>query len=146
MDIRKMTIDDYERVYCLWRNTPGMGLNRVDDSQAGILKYLNRNPNTCFVAEESGEILGVIMSGHDGRRGFIHHTAVAISARERGIGSQLLEHAMTALEREGINKVALVVFASNDIGNRFWENRGFSKREDLIYRNKNIHALKRIDT
>jgi len=146
MNIRKMTIDDYDGVYSLWVNTPGMGINRVDDSKDGIAKYLNRNPGTCFVAEKDGNIIGVILSGHDGRRGFIHHTAVALSERKQGIGNQLVDCAMAALEREGIHKAALVVFANNDTGNGFWENRGFTPREDLVYRNKNIAELERMDT
>ena len=146
MLIRKMTIDDYDSIYRLWLNTPGMGLNTTDDSKAGIEKYLLRNPNTCFVAEENNEIIGVILSGHDGRRGYIHHTAVKVSQRTQGIGSSLLDRAMAALNDEGINKVALVVFKRNEIGNAFWENRGFTVRNDLVYRNKNINPLDRIDT
>ena len=122
-----------------------MGLNTTDDSEAGTRKYLERNPSTCFVAEDSNSIIGVIMSGHDGRRGFIHHTAVKVSKRNRGIGSLLLEYAMVALKNEGISKVALVVFDENEVGNVFWEKRGFTCREDLKYRNKNINDLKRID-
>ena len=141
-----MNIDDYSEVYNLWINTPGMGLNTTDDSEAGIKKYLDRNPTTCFVAEDNGGIIGVILSGHDGRRGFIHHTAVKVSERNRGIGSALVDHAMTALKNEGINKVALVVFDKNEIGNAFWEKRGFTCRDDLRYRNKNINELTRIDT
>ena len=76
MNIRLMTINDYENVYKLWLNTKGMGLNTTDDSKEGVLKYLNRNPNTCFVAEDNNKIIGVILSGHDGRRGYINHTAV----------------------------------------------------------------------
>ena len=146
MLIRKMTINDYDGVYRLWLDTPGMGLNTTDDSREGIEKYLHRNPNTCFVAEKNNEIIGVIMSGHDGRRGYIHHTAVKISQRAQGVGSSLLDHAMTALNDEGINKVALVVFERNETGNAFWENRGFTIRSDLVYRNKNINSLERIDT
>ena len=146
MKIRLMNQADYDGVYDLWINTPGIGLNKTDDSREGIEKYLRRNPDTCFVAEESSRIIGVIMSGHDGRRGFIHHTAVKPSGRNRGIGSALVEHAMTSLKNEGINKVALVVFNKNEIGNSFWEKRGFTSREDLIYRNKNINDLERIDT
>jgi len=146
MEIRRMTPEDYDRVYALWLATPGMGLNTTDDSRAGIEKYLARNPFTCFVAEEGGEIVGVILSGHDGRRGFIHHTAVKASERNRGIGSALVERAMEALENEGIQKVALVVFGRNQIGNDFWEKRGFTRREDLNYRNRAIRALTRIDT
>ena len=146
MNMRKMVTDDYDEIYKLWLSTPGMGLNTIDDSKDGIEKYLRRNPNTCFVAEQDGEIIGVIMSGHDGRRGFIHHTAVKTTERGHGVGSSLLEHAMNALSDEGINKVALVVFGKNEIGNHFWEKRGFTARDDLVYRNKNINPLTKIDT
>ena len=146
MTIRKMIINDYDGVYQLWLNTPGMGLNTTDDSRDGISKYLERNPNTCFVAEHDNEIVGVIMGGHDGRRGFIYHTAVKISERGSGIGSELVDTVMAALKDEGIHKVALVVYGKNEVGNDFWENRGFITREDLVYRNKNITELKHIDT
>ena len=141
-----MTIDDYEGVYTLWINTPGMGLNTTDDSKEDIDKYLKRNPTTSFVAESDGKIIGVIMAGHDGRRGFINHTAVLPDCRKQGIAKRLVDSAMDALDREGIKKVALVVFKHNEIGNGFWDNIGFTEREDLVYRNKNIHELSRIDT
>lgn len=144
--IRVMTIEDYAGVYDLWIHTPGMGLNTTDDSQEGIDKYLKRNPTTCFVAEAEGRIIGVIMSGHDGRRGFIHHTAVLPAYRKQGIARKLVDHAMNALEREGIHRVALVAFQSNEAGNGFWEHIGFTSRDDLVYRNKAIHELHRIDT
>lgn len=146
MNIRVMTIDDYDGVYDLWINTPGMGLNTTDDSRVGIGKYLKRNPSTSFVAECDGRIIGVIMAGHDGRRGYIHHTAVLPDYRNQGIAKKLVDCAMSALDEEGINKVALVAFKTNDIGNSFWENIGFVERDDLVYRNKNIHILNRIDT
>lgn len=146
MYLRRMSIEDYERVYRLWLHTPGMGLNGTDDSEVCIEKYLKRNPATCFVAELDGEIVGVILSGHDGRRGFIHHMAVAESEQRRGLGGRLLEKALQALEAEGIGKVALVVFERNEKGNAFWEKHGFSAREDLVYRNKALLETVRIDT
>lgn len=142
--IRLMTISDYEGVYDLWMHTPGMGLNSTDDSREGIEKYLKRNPATSFVAECGGRIIGAIMAGHDGRRGYIYHTAVLPEYRNRGIARALVERAMAALDAEGINKAALVAFKENDTGNGFWENMGFIQREDLAYRNKNIHPLKKI--
>lgn len=141
MKIRTMTIEDYDEVYALWLNTPGMGLNVLDDSKIGIDKYLQRNPTTCFVAEKDNTIVGVLLSGHDGRRGFIYHTAVALSERGKGIGRALVDNAIEALRAEGINKVALVVIDANKIGNDFWEHLGFTKRDDLIYRNKVITIL-----
>ena len=146
MNIRIMTIDDYESVYALWLSTPNMGLNNLDDSKDGIARYLARNPNTCFVAVKGIDIIGVILSGHDGRRGYIHHTAVAGSEQRHGTGAALLNAAICALEHEGIKKVALVVFDKNENGNAFWEKHGFSKRPDLIYRNKAIVDLTRIYT
>ena len=144
--IRVMTIDDYDHIYDLWIHTPGMGLNNLDDSRDGIARYLKRTPTTCFVALQGGKIVGVILSGHDGRRGYIHHTAVAVQARRKGIAAGLVSHAMDALKREGIHKVALVAFERNREGNAFWESQGFSAREDLVYRNKNISELIRMDT
>ena len=146
MLIRLMTIEDYNDVYRLWCNTQGMGLNTADDSRAGIEAYLSRNPNTCFVSEVEQEIAGAILAGHDGRRGFIYHLSVSAEHRGKKIGSALVERAMAALEQEGIRKVALVVYDRNQAGNAFWERLGFTKREDLIYRNKSIVELTRIDT
>ncbi len=146
MLIRKMTINDYNGVYSLWINTPGMGLNDIDDSKEGINKYLLRNPNTCFVAENNNKIIGVIVAGHDGRRGVIHHTAVAQNEQRKGIGQKLLDEAMQALKDEGISKVFLVVFENNEKGNAFWEKQGFTNRTDIVYRNKAISDIKRIDT
>ena len=146
MKIRLMTIEDYEKVYHLWLSCEGMGLNNQDDSKDGIARYLDRNPDTCFVAEESDEVIGVIIAGHDGRRGFIYHTAVNPNYRNQGIATKLVEAAMDALKANGINKVALVVFDRNKDGNAFWEKVGFTVREDLVYRNKAIAELVRIDT
>lgn len=146
MIIRKMTIADYDSVYDLWLNTPGMDLNNMDDSKQGIEKFLRRNPETCFVAEKDNRIIGVILCGNDGRRGYIYHTAVLVTERKRGVGTALVDAAVKALKNEGINKAALVVFSKNELGNSFWEKRGFITREDLIYRNRSINELTRIDT
>ena len=146
MTIRVMTIEDYDAVFALWLSCTGMGLNNLDDSREGIARYLRRNPDTCFVALEGDTVIGVILSGHDGRRGYIHHTAVHPAHRGQGIGSSLVEASLLALGREGINKVALVVFAHNSGGNAFWEKMGFTAREDLVYRNRALTEMIRIDT
>ncbi len=142
MTIRQMTISDYDEIYSLWIHTPGMGLNSLDDSEEGIEHYLRKNPTTCFVATEGSKIIGVILSGHDGRRAYIYHTAVAVSERGKGVGKALVEKAIEALQKEGIHKVALVVFGANDTGNSFWEKIGFEQRSDLVYRNKVISKEK----
>lgn len=146
MIIRKMTLKDYEAVYGLWLSCEGMGLNSVDDSRDGIEKFLRRNPDTCFVAEYEDKIVGAVIAGSDGRRGYIYHTAVSPEQRRQGIASKLVEAVMSALEEIGIAKAALVVFDRNADGNAFWEKSGFTVREDLVYRNKSIADMTRIDT
>lgn len=146
MEIRKMTIDDYDGVYALWMSCRNMGFNDVDDSREGIARFLDRNPETVFVAVENGETEGIILGGHDGRRGFIHHMAVRESYRRTGLGTKLAETCLEAMKRENISKVALVAFKYNEAGNAFWEAQGFTVRDDLNYRNKALRELVRIDT
>ena len=141
-----MVIDDYDEVYALWMSCAGMGLNDLDDSREGIDRFLKRNPDTCFVAECDNQILGAILVGNDGRRGYIYHTAVASQYRKQGIARQLVETAMQELKQRGINKVALVVFNKNENGNAFWEKLEFTIREDLVYRNKALTEMVKIDT
>lgn len=145
MKIRPMIISDYEDVYSLWMSCTGMGLNNLDDSKEGIERFLNRNPDTCFVAEDE-KIVGVIMTGNDGRRGYIYHTSVNPEYRHQQIGTKLVNASLTALSEQGINKVALVVFNRNETANAFWEKQGFSVRNDLVYRNKALADIQRIDT
>lgn len=145
MNIRIMTIADYDNIYALWLSCKGMGLNNLDDSREGIERFLKRNPDTCFVAED-GEVIGAIIAGNDGRRGYIYHTAVSPDHRRKGIAKALVNAALNALHDFGINKTALVVFERNADGNAFWESVGFTSREDLIYRNKALTEIIRIDT
>ncbi len=146
MTIRKMTALDYDRVYALWMSCKNMGFNDVDDSRAGIEKFLRRNPDTSFVAEENGEIIGVVLGGQDGRRGYIYHLSVHEAHRRQGIGRQLMDRCLAAMKQEGIAKAALLVFKRNEAGNAFWESQGFIAREDVAYRNRELKKLVRIDT
>lgn len=146
MDIRNILIDDYEAVYTLWTSCKGMGLNNLDDSADGIARFLRRNSDTCFVAEEHGQIVGAILAGNDGRRGYIYHTAVHPQYRRQGIATQLVEAVLQALRRARINKVSLVVFADNEAGNRFWQKMGFLPRTDLVYRDRPLAEMERQKT
>lgn len=92
MNIRNMILQDYEAVYSLWMFCQGMGLNNLDDSKEGIGRFLERNPQTCFVAEDQGHIVGVILAGNDSRRGYIYHTATSPEYRRQGIAAALVDH------------------------------------------------------
>lgn len=131
--IRTMTIEDYDGVRALWMSIKGFSIRSVDDSREGVELFLKRNPSTSVVAEKGGHIIGAILCGHDGRRGCLYHVCVAAEYRMQGIGKAMVVDAMEALKREKINKVSLIAFTSNDIGNAFWKQIGWMKREDLNY-------------
>ena len=136
--IRRMSAEDYDEALALWVTCGGMSLRSVEDSRAGIAAFLERNPDSCFAAEADGKVVGTILAGHDGRRGYLYHVAVCGAYRNRGIGTDLVHHALKALRKAGIRKTALVVLENNLDGNEFWEHVGFTAREDLIYRNMAI--------
>lgn len=128
-----MTIEDYDQVYHLWKTINGLGIRSIDDSREGVERFLKRNPTSSVVAEEDGKIVGCILCGHDGRRGCFYHVCVEESYRKHGIGRQMVGASMRALQAEGINKVSLIAFTKNDVGNAFWNRIGWTKREDLNY-------------
>ena len=135
---RQVTIDDYDQLFELWNSTEQSrrALNPVDDSREGIERYLKRN----FAAVKDGRIIGVILTGHDGRRGIIHHMCVHPDYRRMGIAAHLVSLAEEALKKEGIQKVFGLVFVDNEAGNQFWEKQGYSLRTNLNYRNKSLNA------
>ena len=131
--VRIMTIEDYEGVYALWKKIKGFGIRSIDDSKEGVARFLKRNPTTSVVAEKDGRIVGSILCGHDGRRGCLYHVCVVEDYRRHGIGKRMVVFAMKALKEEKINKVSLIAFTENDIGNAFWNTIGWTERLDLNY-------------
>ena len=136
--IRIMTITDYENLFAMWKSTPGMGLRSLDDSKEGISRFLIRNPNTNFVAYEDGRLIGAILSGHDGRRGYIYHTVVLPEYRRQGIASELVKTAVAALQEEGITRVCLNVMETNEQGKAFWISQGWERKDFLGFYSKGI--------
>ena len=133
MNIRVMKTEDYDSVYELWMSIKGFSMRSIDDSREGVEIFLKRNPNTSVVAEDNGEIVGAILCGHDGRRATFYHVCVREDHRRRGIGKKMVVECMNALRRERVNKVALIAFTVNDIGNAFWKQIGWTERTDLNY-------------
>lgn len=131
--IRVMTEADYDAVYSVWQGIHGFGIRALDDSREGVARFLRRNPTTSMVAELGGEIVGAILCGHDGRRGCFYHVCVREDCRNHGIGKSMAVACMRALREEGINKVSLIAFKSNALGNHFWKGAGWTFREDLNY-------------
>ena len=146
MNIREMKIEDYEQVFALWKTIKGFGIRSVDDSKEGIERFLKWNPGLSVVAEEKGMIVGAILCGSDGRRGCLYHVCVHRDYRRQGIGKTMVIWCMEKLRELQINKVSLIAFTKNDVGNAFWKEIGWTKREDLNYydftlNEKNITAF-----
>jgi ribosomal protein S18 acetylase RimI-like enzyme len=135
--IREMSIEDYEEVYKIWVRIPGVGITDAD-SKERISLYLDRNPNLSFVCQVEGKIVGTILCGHDGKRGYIQHTCVLPEWRGKNIGRYLVEEVVEELKGLEIDKCHLFVFADNEIGQGFWKSLGWKKRSDILIFSKNI--------
>lgn len=132
--IRAMTAEDYDGLRALWMTIRGFGIRSLDDSREGVERFLKRNPESSVVATtEDGGIVGGILCGHDGRRGCLYHVCVREDCRRLGVGKSMVVYCMNALRAEGINKVSLIAFTANDVGNAFWRQIGWTRREDLNY-------------
>ena len=129
--VRTMTIDDYEEVSLLWHKIKGFSIRSIDDSREGVARFLKRNPDSSVVAVEDSRVVGAILCGHDGRRGCLYHVCVHEDYRKQGIGQKMVEACLAALKREHVNKVNLIAFKKNDIGNHFWQGMGWTFRDQI---------------
>ena len=135
--IREIHIDEYSEVYNLWSATPGVGMNEAD-SRENLNKFLLKNKGMSFCCKKENRIVGTVLCGHDGRRGYIYHVTVAEGYRGRGIGSMLVDKSLQKLRKEGIGKCHLFVFNDNKVGNAFWSSIGWTKRDDLFIYSKSL--------
>ena len=126
MTTRDFVIADYEAAVALWNEVEGVEICE-GDSRAELLAYLARNPGLSRVAEEVGRLIGAVLCGHDGRRGWIYHLAVSPSYRGRGIGKLLLEDCVQGLARAGIKRALILVARENPLGFEFWRRNGWEE-------------------
>lgn len=137
--IRPMTMEDYDEVFAMWQSISGFGIRSMDDSREGIERFIKRNPDLSVVALHEGRIIGGILCGHDGRRGCMYHVCVRVEYRMLGIGQKMVERCKEALRREGVNKINLIAFRNNAVGNRFWQKLNWKFREDCNYYEENLN-------
>lgn len=128
--ILPFVIEDYDEVFALWQKCEGVGLSSADSRQ-NITAYLDRNAGMSFAARDGETIVGAILCGHDGRRGYIHHLAVQENYRRHGIGRHLVKHSLAALKEESIQKCHLLIFHENEYGIAFWQSVGWTFRQDI---------------
>jgi len=138
IDVVPFTIDVYDDVLMLWEQAEGVGLHDYSDSREGIESYLSRNPGLSFVARAGGTVVGAVLAGHDGRRGYLHYLTVHPDYRRQGIGRRLVDCCLGALQKAGIPKCHLFIFNDNVSGIAFWESVGWTPRTDIAIVSKII--------
>ncbi len=137
VEIRIMKANDYAHALNLWQSLPGLGLSKADEKNA-IQDFLGKNPTTCFVAQDSGRIIGTVLGGSDGRRGYLYHLAVHKDYQRLGLGRQLAEICLAALKSQGMQKCHIFVISSNLEGIQFWKKLGWLLREDIHVMSKDL--------
>lgn len=137
VEISSFTMADYDEVFALWQSTPGVGLSDAD-SREKIASYLARNPGLSFVARADGLLAGAVLCGTDGRRGYLHHLAVAAQFRRQGIGETLVDCCLRGLKDLDCLKCHIFVYDGNIEGRAFWERVGWKLRTDLVIMSKDI--------
>ena len=137
IQIAPLSVAEYPAVLRLWQATEGITV-RDADSPADVERYLERNPGLSFVARDGDQVIGAVLCGHDGRRGYLNHLAVAAAYRHRGIGKSLVERCLAALQQSGIDKCHLFVLDDNSPGQAFWKHTGWTPREDLVMMSRTL--------
>jgi len=135
--IQEMSLQDYDEIRALWQESEGIELSEVD-SKEDIARFLERNPGLSFVARDKGQLVGVVLCSHDGRRGYIDQLAVRKSHRRQGIGKGLVDRCLYNLMRSAIHKWHLFILEDNQEAIAFWKKLGWAKRVELATMSQNL--------
>jgi ribosomal protein S18 acetylase RimI-like enzyme len=124
------TIADYDEVVAFWKSQKGVGLNETDERDR-IAGYLERNPGMSVIVRDGKQLIGAVLCGHDGRRGYLNHLAVAASHRHRGVGREIVRLCLERLRQADVQRCNVFLFTENAEGEIFWRALGFKNRSDL---------------
>jgi ribosomal protein S18 acetylase RimI-like enzyme len=130
IEILPMAVGDLEAVTALWNGTEGVGLNESDDP-GQLRAFLERNPGLSLVARDGSRLVGAVMCGHDGRRGFLYHLAVLPEHRKHGIGRAMVDRCLDALRSLGLLRCNILIYVDNHSGDQFWKRGGWYDRSEL---------------
>ncbi len=135
LNIELVSEADIPVMLALWRNTPGLG---VGDEEASLRDFIRRNPTTCLLAKSGDSIVGTVLGGFDGRRGYIYHLAVRPDHQRRGWGTKMLQEVIIRLEELKADKIHLFVFKGNQGAQAFYESQAWTKRHDIQVYSLNV--------
>ena len=130
MKIEKFTIEYYDEIVELWRKA---GIEVVSsDTIDEVTRVLSRNPDLFLIGKINDEVIAVVMGAFDGRRGYVHHLAVAPDYQKMGYGKIIMEVLIEQFRAMSVHKVHLFIEKSNKSTVEFYSNLGWDVREDLI--------------
>lgn len=141
LEIREFQVSDYDSALALWKRCEGVGLSAADE-RCPVINFLNHNPGFCFVALEDGELVGTVLCGNDGRRGYLYHLAVDPRFRKQGLGGQLAKRSLEGLRSAGIQKCHIMVFGTNKSGQTFWQHAGWIPRPEIVLMSYDVTCAK----
>ena len=121
---RELRITDYDAAIALWKRVEGVEVAE-GDSREEVARYLLRNRGLSRVAEDGRALIGALLCGHDGRRGFIYHLAVDPARHRQGIGHRLVDESLAGLRKHGLKRVLILVATDNEFGRAFWSRCGW---------------------
>ena len=121
---REFSIDDYSAALQLWRRVEGLEIAEGDDRES-VAQFLVRNPGLSRVAVDASAVIGVVLCGHDGRRGHIYHLAVDRVYRGCGLGKRLVDECLERLRTAGVVRAIILVADNNFGGAEFWKRAGW---------------------
>lgn len=123
--------EDLAEARSLWASSEGVELCEGDEL-AELENYLRRNPGHSFAAKSQGRLIGAVLAGHDGRRGYLYHLAVAPAARGQGVGRTLVSLASERLRAAGVRRSLILVARDNVSGKAFWSREGWEVLENAL--------------
>lgn len=130
VDVIPMTTAHLPAALRLWADAEGVEVAE-GDSPEELARYLTRNPDLSTVAlDPSGAVVGAVLCGHDGRRGYVYHLSVATSYRGQGVGRAIMRRSLDGLRRQGLPRALLLVADDNHGGHEFWLREGW---EDMPF-------------
>jgi putative acetyltransferase len=140
LEIVPMAGEDLAAVTALWNDTEGVGMNESDDPQQ-LRAFLARNPGLSLVARDGSRLIGAVLCGHDGRRGFLYHLAVLPEYRKRGVGRAIVDQCLDRLGALGLLRCNILMYVDNHTGEQFWKRGGWYDRSELKLMQKDIDSF-----
>jgi ribosomal protein S18 acetylase RimI-like enzyme len=140
IEIRKFSMSEYKEVTTFWASIPEVGLDDAD-SISSMELFLKRNKGLSFVSRHDGKVIGAVLCGHDGRRGYLHHLAVHPNYRGMGVGKRLVDKCLSILSKRGISRCNIFIYSDNEMGKKFWKKTGWRTYDGLEIMYKNVEHL-----